>query len=109
MNILPKYSTIQSRIVENNLIKATLLQHREIDLKGIRVKDGETLVIGGLMQESEEKNASKPPVLGDIPWLGWFFRSSSTNKEKSELIIMITPHIIQDTEDLMKVNEVEAL
>ena len=109
MNILPKYSTIKEQIMVDGVIGTTLLQKREIDLKGIRVKDGETLVIGGLMQESETKTADKPPVLGDIPILGWFFRSSASNKEKSELILMITPHIIQDTEDLMKVNETEAL
>ena len=109
MNILPKYSTIKDTIRENGLIKATLLRHREVDLKGIRVKDGETLVIGGLMQETERRSTSKPPIIGDIPGLGWFFRSSGTNKEKSELILMITPHIIQDTEDLLKADEVEAL
>ncbi len=109
MNIVPKYSTIKEQIIVDGVIGTTLLQKREIDLKGIRVKDGETLVIGGLMQEAETKTADKPPVLGDIPILGWFFRSSASNKEKSELILMITPHIIQDTEDLMKVNETEAL
>ena len=109
MNILPKYSTIKEQIMVDGVIGTTLLQKREIDLKGIRVKDGETLVIGGLMQESETKTADKPPILGDIPILGWFFRSSASSKEKSELILMITPHIIQDTEDLMKVNETEAL
>lgn len=109
MNIVPKYSTIKDQIMVDGVIATTLLQKREIDLKGIRVKDGETLVIGGLMQESETKSADKPPLLGDIPILGWFFRSSGSSKEKSELILMITPHIIQDTEDLMKVNETEAL
>lgn len=109
MNIVPKYATIKEQIMVDGVIGTTLLQKREIDLKGIRVKDGETLVIGGLMQESETKSADKPPVLGDIPILGWFFRSSGSSKEKSELILMITPHIIHDTEDLMKVNETEAL
>ena len=109
MNIVPKYATIKEQIMVDGVIGTTLLQKREIDLKGIRVKDGETLVIGGLMQESETKSADKPPVLGDIPILGWFFRSSGSSKEKSELILMITPHIIHDSEDLMKVNETEAL
>lgn len=109
MNIVPKYATIKERVNYNGDLVATLLQRRDVDLKGIRVKDGETVVIGGLIQESETKAADKPPILGDIPVLGWFFRSSSTNREKSELILMITPHIIQDTEDLMKVNETEAL
>ena len=85
MNIVPKYATIKEQIMVDGVIGTTLLQKREIDLKGIRVKDGETLVIGGLMQESETKSADKPPVLGDIPILGWFFRSSSTNRSKNRL------------------------
>ncbi len=109
MNIKPEYATIKETVGSGEDIAATLLQRRNLDLKNIRIKDGETLVIGGLIQESETKRVDKPPVLGDIPGLGWFFRSTGNNKEKSELIIMITPHIIKDSEDLVETNEVEAL
>jgi type II secretory pathway component GspD/PulD (secretin) len=68
-------------------------------LKGVRIKDGETLVIGGMIQESESKQVSKIPFLGDIPVLGMFFRSTGTSKQKEEMVIMITPQIVVDTED----------
>lgn len=110
MNIKPEYATIKETVPnEFGDTAATLLQRRNLDLKNLRIKDGETLVIGGLIQESETKTVDKPPVLGDIPGLGWFFRSSGTRKEKSELVIMITPHIIKDAEDLVQGNEIEAL
>ncbi|GAB4326656.1 MAG: hypothetical protein Kow0074_21470 [Candidatus Zixiibacteriota bacterium] len=60
----------------------------------IRVKDGETLVIGGLVRETEFKAKSKIFLLGDIPILGALFTHSSTQTEKTDLLIFITPRII---------------
>jgi len=80
-------------------VVATLLQRRSLDLKNVRVKDGEPLIIGGMLRESESKVVAKIPFLGDIPVIGTLFRSSSVTKDKQELVIMITPKIIQDTED----------
>ena len=68
-------------------------------MKNVRIKDGETLVIGGMIQELEGKIVQKIPVLGDLPVVGAAFRSTSTEKVKSELVIMITPRIIQDGEN----------
>ena len=67
-------------------------------MKNIRIKDGETLAIGGLIQENEQKTVQKIPVLGDLPVIGAAFRSSSTSKSKTELVIMLTPKIINDGE-----------
>lgn len=105
LDIQPEYKTIAEKIYtggevasEKDLV-ATLLQRRNLDLKGIRIKDGETLVIGGLIQETETKSVKKIPFLGDIPVIGMFFRSTATEKDKEEMIIMLTPQIIVDTED----------
>ena len=76
-----------------------MLARRSLSLKGVRIKDGETLVIGGLIQESETKSVSKIPLLGDLPVVGMFFRSTSTSKAKEEMVIMLTPQILVDTED----------
>lgn len=109
LNITPNYSTIKERVTSPNPtdpkiqdIQATLLQRRNLDLKNVRIKDGETLVIGGMIRESETKNVSKLPVLGDLPGIGMMFRNSSTLKEKSELVIMLTPKIVKDSEDIVK-------
>ena len=75
-----------------------MLSRRNLDLKNIRIKDGETLAIGGLIQESEQKTVQKIPVLGDLPIIGSAFRSSSTSKAKTELVIMLTPKILNDGE-----------
>lgn len=57
------------------------------------VKEGETIVIGGLIQESETEIKTKVPILGSIPLLGGLFSSTTKSKRKAELIIYVTPHI----------------
>lgn len=103
LNIKPEYSTILSQVTAQDsagqYIAATLLSRRNLDLKNVRIKDGETLVIGGLISEEEQKTIGKVPVLGDIPLIGSLFRSTSSEKKKNEMVIMITPKIITDTED----------
>ena len=75
-----------------------LVAERNLELKGIRLKDNETLIIGGLIMEVERKSSNKVPILGDIPVIGAAFRDSHKNLEKSELIIIVTPKIINDDE-----------
>lgn len=111
LNLMPNYATIKEQIMapsstgQGQIIAATLLQRRNLELSNIRIKDGETLVLGGLIQEEEHKNISKLPILGDLPVIGSVFRSTTTSNTKSELVIMITPHIIKDTEDVASAGE----
>jgi len=103
MNIKPEYATEAGQVTTlsetgDRDIAATLLSRRNLDLKNVRIKDGETLIIGGLIQETDQKVVQKIPLLGDLPLIGAAFRSSSTTKAKSELVIMITPKIINDGE-----------
>jgi general secretion pathway protein D len=58
------------------------------------VRDGEPFVIGGLTEESRISNKSKLPILGDIPLLGSLFTTEHTNREKRDLYIVVTPHIV---------------
>ncbi|MBI1937424.1 MAG: type II secretion system protein GspD [Ignavibacteriales bacterium] len=59
----------------------------------VRLKDGETIILGGLIQEKETNIEDKVPLLGDIPLIGTFFTSSTKKKSKGELIIYLTPRI----------------
>lgn len=62
----------------------------------VRVKDGETVVIGGLIKTNSTEIMKKVPLLGDIPFLGALFRNKDVDKEERELIIFITPHILRE-------------
>ena len=62
----------------------------------VLVKDGETIVIGGLISDSTSNQDNKVPILGDIPILGWLFRSKTVAHTRSELLIFVTPQIMPD-------------
>lgn len=62
------------------------------------VQDGETIALGGLIQDSIITQRNRIPLLGDIPGLGYLFGTTSRSKEKTELIILLTPRIVPDTQ-----------
>jgi len=68
-------------------------------------EDGEIIVLGGLIKEKVARNQDKIPGLGDLPLIGWLFRSKSDLFEKINLLIFIRPTIIRTNKDLEKVNQ----
>lgn len=62
------------------------------------MRDGQTLILTGVISDFDVAEVSKWPILGDLPFIGQFFRASANNREKRELVIMVTPRIINDTE-----------
>jgi general secretion pathway protein D len=78
----------------NNL---TLLSSSSLQIGNARVQDGETLILGGLIQETDTSGYSKTPVLGDIPLIGNLFRTgNNNNRNRTELLVLVTPHIIKE-------------
>ncbi|HOA41572.1 MAG TPA: LysM peptidoglycan-binding domain-containing protein [Halanaerobiales bacterium] len=71
----------------------------------IRLDDGETFAIGGLIQDDIVESVSKVPLLGDIPIFGHIFKSKSTQNLKTELIIFITPHIVKEDQIVETIQE----
>ncbi|MCB0391848.1 MAG: type II secretion system protein GspD, partial [Bdellovibrionales bacterium] len=63
------------------------------------VNSGDTAVLGGLMKNKEKETVAKIPILGDIPILGWLFKSRSVDNVKTNLLVFITPKIIRNSED----------
>jgi type IV pilus assembly protein PilQ len=75
-----------------------ILAVRRLDTGSARVRDGQTLIMTGVISDSDSQAISKWPILGDLPLVGQFFRSSTGNRDKRELVIMVTPKIINDYE-----------
>lgn len=73
-----------------------ILSIRSLDTGALRVRDGQTLIMTGVISEFDRTEVSKWPIFGDIPLIGQFFRASSGRKEKRELVIMVSPRIIND-------------
>jgi type II secretory pathway component GspD/PulD (secretin) len=74
-----------------------LFDYRKIDSQ-VMIPNGNTLVMGGLVQDNPNASYTKVPILGDIPGLGWAFRSESKNMTKDNLVIFMTPTIIKNTD-----------
>ncbi len=88
-------SVLREEIVLGNLV--TLLTRRDLLTQSVRMKDGETLVIGGLIQESSQNRTDKLPGASSLPIVGAMFRASQRSGVRTELVLMITPHIINNS------------
>lgn len=80
---------------------ATTISDRTIKTN-IVVNSGDTAVLGGLIRDEESVDETKVPVLGDVPVLGWLFKSRSRTKKKINLVVFITPRIIRGVRDSQK-------
>ena len=94
-NIVARVHTEVSTPVFVEDLKAYRFQKRSADTT-VRLKNGETMVIGGLIDSDESRSFSKIPFLGDIPILGAFFRSVRTSKTETELMIFLTAHVLDE-------------
>lgn len=101
MVIKPSVSTI-SQWVESGNNKAPQISERSAETT-IRVKSGETILIGGLLKDEEIKNIRQIPFLSKLPILGELFKSRSIDKKNSEVLIAITPTIVYDEDGRPKV------
>lgn len=95
-------------IVENDEISLTVLEAKSIDMDvsdetkisqhsvktSVRVKTGETLLLGGMLSKKNKVVIKKVPLLGDIPYLGWLFKSETSNIQNVEVVFTITPEIL---------------
>ena len=90
------------QVVATNLASnAISTTERAVDTQ-ITVNDGDTAVLGGLIRETEDISVNKVPLLGDIPVLGWLFKSKTVNREKANLVMFLTPKIIRTNFDNQK-------
>jgi general secretion pathway protein D len=72
------------------------------------VQDGETVVIGGLISDDYSDKVTKVPWLGEIPVLGWLFKSTTMSLTKRNLLVFLTPRVIRGADDLEKQSIVKA-
>ncbi|MEW6281622.1 MAG: secretin N-terminal domain-containing protein [Candidatus Eremiobacterota bacterium] len=83
----------------SNLIELVNNQYPRTAIRTVnttmRIKDGDTVVIGGLIREDERVVSSRIPLLGDLPILGVLFRNTQVDKNRSEVVMMLTPHIMR--------------
>ncbi len=98
LSLHPIYSTKDGSVRSPNPLSAgtvPVISTRETD-SIVRVKDGETVIIAGLLYETKYQDDKKIPLFGSIPLLGYLFRSSAEQTKSTELIVFLTPRIVYD-------------
>jgi type IV pilus assembly protein PilQ len=100
-NIAPQISSPQPSVVFASAAgpqQLTPISRREVSSGSIRVRDGQTLVLAGIIAESETASTTKIPILGDLPILGALFRRSEVTGRRNEVVILLTPQILDDSD-----------
>ena len=80
----------------NNVI--TPLVERTVSSGSIRLRDGQTLILSGIISDGETTQVSKVPILGDLPLIGALFRSTVKDRARSEVVVILTPQVLDDSE-----------
>lgn len=90
---------------DTSKIDSPLILNRALSTEVV-ASDGQTIVLGGLIKEKESGTINKIPILGDIPYLGYLFKTNSISTERTELVLMITPRIIRNTQQIDEMRDV---
>ncbi len=97
LTISPRVTSIAGQqSFDNNVI--ALLQERSFNSGNIRLRDGQTLIVSGIIQEQERTEVRKIPILGDLPIIGSLFRSTDKDSERAEVVVLVTPQIMDDSD-----------
>ncbi|MEN9520955.1 MAG: ral secretion pathway protein [Cyanobacteriota bacterium] len=100
MSVSPRVTAVSQTIAFESSSGVTnpisLLSERELNSGLVRLRDGQTLILSGIIQDQERNTVSKVPILGDIPLLGSLFRSSEKDNERAEVIVLLTPEIVEE-------------
>jgi type IV pilus assembly protein PilQ len=101
MSVSPKVSAIANvqtvqQLGQQNQV--AFLSERSLNSGSIRMRDGQTLILSGVIRDSDRETVSKVPFFGDLPIIGALFRSTTTSNTRNEVIIIVTPRIINDSE-----------
>jgi type IV pilus assembly protein PilQ len=100
LNILPSVTspaeTRQIRLNNGGSNTITLLNTRDLDTGKLRLRDGQTLIVSGIIQDTDRTTVTKVPILGDIPILGALFRSTNRENARREVVVLLTPQILND-------------
>ena len=95
-SLSPELASVTDTISIPNCGIIKTLSIRRLDTGGVRVKDGQTLILSGVLSNTDTKRETKFPILGYLPVIGNLFTNKSTSSDNSELVIMVSPKIIND-------------
>jgi type IV pilus assembly protein PilQ len=96
--VVSSYDFIFPGSTSNTRLTGALLNQRRLETGKVRLRDGQTLVMTGIIQDTDRTTVSKVPILGDIPLLGRLFRSETGERSRRELVVLVTPRVLDDSD-----------
>ncbi|WP_459892201.1 type II secretion system secretin GspD [Desulfothermus okinawensis] len=105
MKIYQEVSRVDETLTTSSTFSLRPITKKRAAETTVEVKSGDTVVIAGLIEEQDNDNNTKVPLLGDIPILGYLFKNIDRKKSKKNLMIFITPHIVETNNDLKRLSE----
>ena len=106
MDVYQEISAIKPTATSTSTVNPSdLITTKRSAKTSVVVKSNETIVIGGLIGSKEQESINKVPFLGDIPLLGWLFKTKSTSVDKTNLIILLTPQVVKDAASMNDITE----
>ena len=102
LSIAPSVSRIgdqQSINIQGSANVINLLTERRLESGQVRLRDGQTLLLTGIIQDEDRASVTKVPILGDIPILGALFRKTSRTNQRREVIVIVTPRVLDDSQE----------
>jgi type IV pilus assembly protein PilQ len=99
--VSPEVSSLGQQITDpsrNNLLIQQLVNRRRLETGKIRLRDGQTLILTGIIQEQDREIITKVPILGDIPLLNLLFRNRRQERSRNEVVVLVTPQILDDSD-----------
>ena len=99
--VSPEVSSLGQQITDpsrNNLLIQQLVNRRRLETGRIRLRDGQTLILTGIIQEQDREIITKVPILGDIPLLNLLFRNRRHERSRNEVVVLVTPQILDDSD-----------
>jgi general secretion pathway protein D len=107
LDVAPEISSLTGTTVPIQAgVEAPVFAKRSADSR-VGIPNGQTIVIGGLMEDRKTSTIRKVPLLGDIPVLSLLFKRTEVNKSKTELLIFLTPHVAQQPTNLKPMSQDE--
>ncbi|MFG0283745.1 MAG: secretin N-terminal domain-containing protein, partial [Phycisphaerales bacterium JB039] len=109
MDIAPEISQVSNRTTQiSEDFEAPIITQRRVETT-VTVRDGQTVIIGGLIQTIQDERETKVPLLGDIPGIGQVFRTRTRENVKTELLVILTPRVVpggsQDQKSRLNIND----
>lgn len=104
LNVRPVISTpagsqeIATSTTPSGTIAVARVARRELNSGSIRIRDGQTLILAGIISEQDRELVNKVPILGDLPIVGALFRNRQADKSRNEVVIVLTPNILDDSD-----------